>query len=144
LLCIGDAAHAMSPVGGVGINLAVQDAVAAANILHLALADSATTPDAITPLLARVQARRLLPTRATQAIQVAIQNRLLTPVLQSGGRTKPFGVPWPVRLMQRFPSLQKLPAYAVGVGLRPERVTWPAASMHVRPAVDVERGTRHE
>jgi len=128
LLCIGDAAHAMSPVGGVGINLAVQDAVATARILHAALADRGMAPEHITPLLAQVQARRLLPARATQAVQVAIQNRLLTPVLRSGGRTKPFGVPWPVRLLQRFPALQKLPAYAVGMGLRPERVDWPAAA----------------
>lgn len=128
LLCIGDAAHAMSPVGGIGINLAVQDAVAAAAILHAALADSATPPDALTPLLARVQQRRLLPARATQAVQVAIQNRLLAPVLGSSGRARPFGLPWPVRLLQRFASLQKLPAYAVGVGLRPERVTWAAGA----------------
>jgi 2-polyprenyl-6-methoxyphenol hydroxylase-like FAD-dependent oxidoreductase len=122
LLCIGDAAHAMSPVGGVGINLAVQDAVAAANLLRDALADPGAGTDAITPLLARVQARRLLPARVTQWVQVAVQDRLLTPVLRSGGRARPFGVPWPLRLMQRLPILQGLPAYAVGVGMRPERV----------------------
>ncbi|VTU26704.1 2-octaprenyl-3-methyl-6-methoxy-1,4-benzoquinol hydroxylase [Variovorax sp. SRS16] len=125
LLCIGDAAHAMSPVGGVGINLAVQDAVATANLLRDALADPGVGADAITPLLARVQARRLLPTRVTQWVQVAIQDRLLTPVLQSGARAQPFGVPWPLRLMQRFPILQGVPAYAVGVGVRPERVAPP-------------------
>jgi 2-polyprenyl-6-methoxyphenol hydroxylase-like FAD-dependent oxidoreductase len=125
LLCIGDAAHAMSPVGGVGINLAVQDAVAAANLLRDALADPGVDAEAITPLLARVQARRLLPARVTQWVQVAVQDRLLTPVLHSTGRTRRFGVPWPLRLMQRFPILQGLPAYAVGVGVRPERVTPP-------------------
>jgi 2-polyprenyl-6-methoxyphenol hydroxylase-like FAD-dependent oxidoreductase len=122
LLCIGDAAHAMSPVGGVGINLAVQDAVATANILRTALADPSVTADGITPLLARVQARRLFPARVTQAVQVAIQNRLLTPVLQSAGRARPLKLPWVLRLMQRYPALRKLPAYAVGVGVRPERV----------------------
>lgn len=122
LLCIGDAAHAMSPIGGVGINLAVQDAVASANLLRPALADSAVSADALTPLLARLQQRREFPARVTQAIQVAIQNRLLTPVLQSAGRNQPFGVPWLIRLAQRFPLLQAIPAYAVGVGVRPERV----------------------
>jgi 2-polyprenyl-6-methoxyphenol hydroxylase-like FAD-dependent oxidoreductase len=122
LLCIGDAAHAMSPVGGVGINLAVQDAVATANLLRDALADRAVLPDALTPLLARVQARRAFPARATQAVQVAIQKRLLAPVLQSEGSATPLPVPWLLRLAQRFPLLQAVPAYAVGVGVRPERV----------------------
>ncbi|MDM0113589.1 FAD-dependent oxidoreductase [Variovorax sp. J22R133] len=122
LLCIGDAAHAMSPVRGVGINLAVQDAVATANLLRDALADPRVTADELTPLLATVQARRLFPARITQAVQVAIQNRLLKPVLQSSGRGTPFQVPWVVKLLQRFPALQGIPAYAVGVGVRPERV----------------------
>ncbi|VWX55742.1 2-polyprenyl-6-methoxyphenol hydroxylase-like oxidoreductase [Burkholderiales bacterium 8X] len=132
LLCIGDAAHAMSPIGGVGINLAVQDAVATANILGPSLADARIDAAALVPLLEKVQARRLFPARATQALQVAIQKRLLTPVLQSSGRQRPLGVPWPLRLMQRWPMLQALPAYAVGVGVRPERVRSPAAA---RPRV---------
>jgi 2-polyprenyl-6-methoxyphenol hydroxylase-like FAD-dependent oxidoreductase len=123
LLCIGDAAHAMSPIGGVGINLAVQDAVATANLLRDSLADRSVDAAALTPLLARVQQRRLFPARVTQAVQVAIQNRLLAPVLQrDGADAAPLGVPWPLRLMQRLPWLQALPAYAVGIGVRPERV----------------------
>ncbi|RYF32775.1 MAG: FAD-dependent oxidoreductase [Comamonadaceae bacterium] len=122
LLCIGDAAHAMSPIGGVGINLAVQDAVATANLLRDALADMAVTAEQITPLLARVQQRREFPAKVTQAVQVAVQNRLLTPVLQGAQRGKPFGVPWLLRLAQRLPVLQGIPAYAVGVGVRPEHV----------------------
>ncbi len=124
LLCIGDAAHAMSPIGGVGINLAVQDAVATSNLLRHALADPAVDAEALTPLLAQVQRRREFPARVTQSVQVAVQNRLLTPVLQSGGSGKPFGVPWALRLAQRFPILQGIPAYAVGVGVRPERVDY--------------------
>src|SRR3989475_6500330 len=81
LLCIGDAAHAMSPVGGVGINLAIQDAVAAANVLAAPLADASVSAQALTPLLARIEARRLFPTRLTQAVQVAVQTRVLGPVL---------------------------------------------------------------
>lgn len=129
LLCIGDAAHAMSPVGGVGINLAVQDAVAAANILAAALADARNrTPD-LTSLLAQVEKRRLLPTRLTQAAQVAIQNRLLSPVLAGrGSDAPPMELPWPLKLMRRWPLLQALPAYAVGVGVRPEHVRSPAAA----------------
>lgn len=123
LLCIGDAAHAMSPIGGVGINLAIQDAVAAANILAAPLADARVSADALTPLLAQVQRRRLLPTRVTQAAQVAVQNRILGPVLDS--RT-PLAVPWPIQLMGRWPRLAGIPAYLVGVGVRPEHVRSPA------------------
>ena len=126
LLCIGDAAHAMSPVGGVGINLAVQDAVAAANLLAAPLADWQLDRAALTPLLAQVQKRRLFPTRVTQAVQVAIQNRLLSPVLAARGRDGPaMALPWPLKLMRRWPLLQALPAYAVGVGVRPEHVRSP-------------------
>lgn len=127
LLCIGDAAHAMSPVGGVGINLAVQDAVAAANALAAPLADARVGTAALTPFLAQVEKRRLLPTRLTQAAQVAIQNRLLSPVLAARGtEAPPMALPWPLRLMRRWPLLQALPAYAVGVGVRPEHVRSPA------------------
>lgn len=127
LLCIGDAAHAMSPVGGVGINLAVQDAVAAANILAAPLATPQLDRAALTPFLAQVQRRRLFPTRVTQAVQVAIQNRLLSPVLAARGRDRPpMALPWPLKLMRRWPVLQALPAYAVGVGVRPEHVRSPA------------------
>ncbi len=130
LLAIGDAAHAMSPVGGVGINLAIQDAVATANRLAPALADKAVTAAQITPLLAGVQKRRLFPVRVTQAAQVAIQNRLLQPVLQSAAGTAGFAntvapaleLPWPLKLMRWWPWLTNIPAYLVGMGVRPEHV----------------------
>lgn len=120
LLCIGDAAHAMSPVGGVGINLAIQDAVAAANILWKPLKEGTLT----TFDLAKVQHRRTLPTRVTQRLQVLAQNRFAQPVLRS---TKPLEVPWALRLLGRTPLLQRIPARIVGVGVRPEHVHSPAA-----------------
>ena len=120
LLCIGDAAHAMSPVGGVGINLAVQDAVAAANILWKPLKDGTLS----TFDLARVQHRRTFPTRVTQRLQVLAQNRVVQPVLRS---TQPLAPPWAVRLFNRFPLLQRIPARIVGVGVRPEHIRSPAA-----------------
>jgi 2-polyprenyl-6-methoxyphenol hydroxylase-like FAD-dependent oxidoreductase len=122
LLCIGDAAHAMSPIGGVGINLAIQDAVAAANILAAPLADPQVSAQALTPLLARVQRRRTFPARVTQAVQVAVQNRVLNPLLDSSRAPR---VPAVVKLLNRFPALRVLPAYAVGVGARPEHVHSP-------------------
>ena len=127
LLCLGDAAHAMSPIGGVGINLAIQDAVAAANVLAGPLADAGVSPQALSSLLAQVQRRRLLPARITQAVQVAVQNRVLAPVLASAAlpHAQPLAVPWPLRLMNRFPALLGLPAYAVGIGVRPEHVKSP-------------------
>jgi len=115
LLCIGDAAHAMSPVGGVGINLAIQDAVAAANILATPLRDGVATLDD----LRAVQRRRMFPTRVTQAVQVLAQRFLIGPTLRAKGAIAP---PLPLRLLNRFPLLRRLPGYAVGVGARPEHV----------------------
>jgi 2-polyprenyl-6-methoxyphenol hydroxylase-like FAD-dependent oxidoreductase len=115
LLCIGDAAHAMSPVGGVGINLAIQDAVAAANILARPLHEQHVSADD----LQKVQRRREFPARLTQRVQVFIQNNVFRRVLAGGGAMTP---PWPLRLVQRWPLLRRLPAYAVGIGLRPEHV----------------------
>ncbi|HEY6773066.1 MAG TPA: FAD-dependent oxidoreductase [Oxalicibacterium sp.] len=126
LLCIGDAAHAMSPIGGVGINLAIQDAVAAANILAAALAYPAYDRNALTPLLAQVQRRRMFPARVTQAVQVAIQNRVLTPLI--GNDKQPIEASWALKLMQRWPVLRALPAYAVGIGVRPEHIRSPRAT----------------
>ena len=121
LLCIGDAAHAMSPVGGVGINLAVQDAVATANLLAEKLrAGSVTAHD-----LDAVRARRLWPTRATQAAQVAIQNNVLVPVLSGGDG--PLRVPLPLRIVTALPALQQLLARLLGMGVRPEHVRSPTA-----------------
>ncbi len=120
LLCIGDAAHAMSPIGGIGINLAIQDAVAAANILAGPLKRKALR----TEDLAAVQQRRELPTRLTQGMQVFIQNRVVSPVLfGDGGRSTP---PGPLKLFNWFPILRRIPARIVGMGFRPEHVASPA------------------
>jgi 2-polyprenyl-6-methoxyphenol hydroxylase-like FAD-dependent oxidoreductase len=116
VLCIGDAAHAMSPVGGVGINLAIQDAVAAANILASALRKGPVPAE----LLAKVQKRREWPTRLMQAIQIAIQNRIIRPVLTLQTQPRP---PLAARLLDRFPYLRRLPARLVGLGFRPEHVS---------------------
>ena len=119
VLCIGDAAHTMSPIGGVGINIAVQDAVAAANILAAPLrAGRLSDSD-----LAAVEARRLFPARATQAAQVFLQNRIIAPSLAAAGG--PMKVPFVVRLMQWFPILRRLPARLMGLGVRPEHVRTP-------------------
>lgn len=120
LLCIGDAAHAMSPIGGVGINLAVQDAVAAANILAGPLARGQPS-DAD---LAAVQARRLGPVRAMQALQVLIQDRVLGPALRSD---KPLKAPAVVKLFNLVPLLRQIPARVIGMGFRLEHVTAPIA-----------------
>jgi 2-polyprenyl-6-methoxyphenol hydroxylase-like FAD-dependent oxidoreductase len=116
LLCIGDAAHAMSPVGGVGINIAIQDAVATANILWRALLAGRPT----LAELNRVQAQRELPARLTQAVQVLIQDNVVAPTLQYAGELKP---PLFVKLLDAFPFLQRIPARAVGIGIRPEHVS---------------------
>ena len=115
LLCIGDAAHAMSPIGGIGINLAIQDAVAAANILGPALRNGPVGTDQ----LAAVQKRREPPTRLTQRLQVLIQNRLITRVLSSRGSVSP---PWVLRVLAQWPLFRRLPARIVGMGFRPEHV----------------------
>ena len=120
LLCIGDAAHAMSPVGGVGINLAIQDAVAAANLLWRPLRNGAPTIDQ----LRAVQRRREWPTKATQALQVFIQNMVLKPTLQTTSLPR---APLPVRLFASIPLLRRIPAYIVGIGFRAEHVHSPAA-----------------
>jgi 2-polyprenyl-6-methoxyphenol hydroxylase-like FAD-dependent oxidoreductase len=120
LLCIGDAAHAMSPVGGVGINLAIQDAVAAANLL----APEFRNGSKITvSTLRRVQERRELPTRITQRGQVIIQNNVVKRVLGTQGRMKP---PLVVRALGAMPWLQRIPARMVGLGFRREHVNPPA------------------
>ena len=113
LLCIGDAAHAMSPVGGVGINLAIQDAVATANLLTRPLHERRLSLDD----LRRVQERREFPTRVTQRIQVAVQRRIISRFL--GGDVTP---PLPIRLMARFPLLRRIPGWLIGNGVRPEHV----------------------
>jgi 2-polyprenyl-6-methoxyphenol hydroxylase-like FAD-dependent oxidoreductase len=115
LLFIGDAAHAMSPIGGVGVNLAIQDAVAAANILGPRLrTDKLTTDD-----LANVQRRREFPTKATQSFQVFMQERVVTRALDGDIEAKP---PLGVRMIARMPVLARIPARLLGLGVRPEHV----------------------
>jgi 2-polyprenyl-6-methoxyphenol hydroxylase-like FAD-dependent oxidoreductase len=116
LLCIGDAAHAMSPVGGVGINLAIQDAVAAANVLFKPLREGQLTVDH----LRQVQKRRELPTRVTQWLQVTVQRRIIARLL---GETRPVKPPFAVRLLATVPLLRRIPARLVGLGIRPEHVS---------------------
>ena len=120
LLCIGDAAHAMSPVGGVGINLAIQDAVATANLLAAPLrAGRPTVQD-----LQRVQQRREWPTRMTQRVQLMIQDRVIKRVLTDGDRFSP---PFAIRLLALVPFLRRIPARMIGLGFRPEHVHTSAA-----------------
>jgi 2-polyprenyl-6-methoxyphenol hydroxylase-like FAD-dependent oxidoreductase len=118
LICIGDAAHAMSPVGGVGINLAIQDAVAAANFLWQPLRDQGDVPLTV---LARLQIRRAFPTRVIQALQVRIQRGIST----RRKATKKTGVPLIMRWAERYPFLRRIPARLVGIGIRPEHVHSP-------------------
>ena len=112
----------MSPIGGVGINLAIQDAVAAANILAVPLRQGAVSDEA----LRAVQRRREFPTRATQRMQVLIQNRVVGRLLD---RTETLSPPLALRLMQRLPLLTRIPARLVGMGVRPEHVRLPAAAI---------------
>jgi len=122
LLCLGDAAHAMSPVGGVGINLAIQDAVAAANFLAEPLrSNRLTTED-----LNRVQRRREWPTRLTQQVQLSIQNRFISRVLRENS---PLSPPFLLKVLARFPVLRRLPARLIGIGFRSEHVCTPCVRM---------------
>jgi 2-polyprenyl-6-methoxyphenol hydroxylase-like FAD-dependent oxidoreductase len=115
LLCIGDSAHAMSPVGGVGINLAIQDGVAAARLL----AEKLRTNELSAADLRAVQQRRELPTRLTQRVQIFLHEHFLQRIFES---TTPIAPPWPMRLLERFPILRRIPARMVGLGFRPEHV----------------------
>jgi 2-polyprenyl-6-methoxyphenol hydroxylase-like FAD-dependent oxidoreductase len=130
LLCIGDAAHAMSPVGGVGINLAIQDAVATANLLAAPLRDGPVT----TEDLRRVQERREWPTRMTQRVQLAIQNRVIRRALTNTDRFSP---PFAIRLLALIPFLRRIPARMIGLGVRPEHVHTSDTKTAHTPATDV-------
>ncbi|HKP36229.1 MAG TPA: FAD-dependent oxidoreductase [Pyrinomonadaceae bacterium] len=127
LLCIGDAAHAMSPVGGVGINLAIQDAVATANLLARPLSQNYVSPSH----LQKVQWRREFPTRVTQWAQVQIQNRVLSAALTSRQSIRP---PLVLRLFKKFPLLRRIPARLIGIGVRPEHVRTPDVFKPEAPA----------
>jgi 2-polyprenyl-6-methoxyphenol hydroxylase-like FAD-dependent oxidoreductase len=131
LLCIGDAAHAMSPIGGVGINLAVQDAVAAANILWQPLATRTLKETE----LEAVQRRRELPTRIVQGIQLFLQKHVIGRVLGAGQSLEP---PLALQLLARFAPLRRLPARMIGMGVRPEHVRTP----EVRRQESVTRSQR--
>ena len=120
LLCIGDAAHAMSPVGGVGINLAIQDAVAAANIVYRELARGPVREET----LAAVQRRRTFPTRVIQNIQVLVQDRVIKHVLRGTGDQER-RVPFLLTLPSRLPVLQRIPAWLVGWAFVPNTSTRP-------------------
>jgi 2-polyprenyl-6-methoxyphenol hydroxylase-like FAD-dependent oxidoreductase len=122
LLCIGDAAHAMSPIGGVGINLAIQDAVAAANILAPALLAGSVADDD----LEAVQRRREFATQATQQLQVILQNRVIGRVLEATEKMSP---PLLLRLLSSIPTLRRLPARLIGLGIRPEHLRVPVQTV---------------
>jgi 2-polyprenyl-6-methoxyphenol hydroxylase-like FAD-dependent oxidoreductase len=126
LICIGDAAHTMSPVGGVGINLAVQDAVAAANILAQPLLEGGIGEE----VLRRVQERREFPTRVIQRVQVLVQERVITGVLGNRDKLEP---PFLVKLLRAMPILCRIPARIVGIGVRPEHIRTPEAGRREDP-----------
>jgi 2-polyprenyl-6-methoxyphenol hydroxylase-like FAD-dependent oxidoreductase len=119
LLCIGDAAHAMSPVGGVGINLAIQDAVATANLLAVKLKTGTLRDDD----LDRVRRRRLFPVKVIQGLQVAVHNRILKPAISGGARR--LTVPWPMKVLDSHAWLRRWPAQLLGLGVRPEHIRSP-------------------
>jgi len=125
LLCLGDSAHAMSPVGGVGINLAIQDAVAAANILVEPLLRGAVRDEQ----LREVQERREYPTRMTQRFQIFAHKHLLRPALSQ--KTQVRQLPLAFKLLRRFPVLRRIPARMLGLGFRPEHVHTPEARVRV-------------
>jgi 2-polyprenyl-6-methoxyphenol hydroxylase-like FAD-dependent oxidoreductase len=128
-LCIGDSAHAMSPVGGIGINLAVQDAVAAVNIL----APEFLRGSVLTDLLRQVQDRRMFPTRATQWVQVMVQNRILAPALKKRAPIR--RLPLVLKLLNSWPVLRRIPARIVAIGFRPEHVKTPVMTQHAAGAM---------
>jgi 2-polyprenyl-6-methoxyphenol hydroxylase-like FAD-dependent oxidoreductase len=119
LLCIGDAAHAMSPVGGVGINLAIQDAVATANLLAAKL-KAGTLQDSD---LDSVRQRRLFPVKVIQGLQIAVHNRVLKPTVS--GVERSLTVPWPLKMLDAVAWLRRWPAQFLGLGVRPEHVRSP-------------------
>jgi 2-polyprenyl-6-methoxyphenol hydroxylase-like FAD-dependent oxidoreductase len=121
LLCIGDAAHAMSPIGGVGINLAIQDAVATANILGAKLKQGSVSLSDIEA----VQKRREFPARAMQRLQVMVQNNVIRRVLSED---RPLRLPVPLKLLRSWPALRRIPARIIGIGFRPEHIHTPEAS----------------
>jgi 2-polyprenyl-6-methoxyphenol hydroxylase-like FAD-dependent oxidoreductase len=126
LLCIGDAAHAMSPVGGVGVNLAIQDAVATANLLAAKLvALKANQGCPSEQELDAVRERRTFPVRMTQAMQVMVQNNLISRVIKPGDQ--PIRVPLFLRIISSVPWLQALAGRLMAIGVRPEHVHSPAA-----------------
>jgi 2-polyprenyl-6-methoxyphenol hydroxylase-like FAD-dependent oxidoreductase len=127
LLCIGDCAHAMSPIGGVGINLAIQDAVAAANILAQPLLHGPVSEI----LLHQVQKRREFPTQMTQRFQVFAHRRFISRALSN--REPMRRLPLPLKLLQQFPILRRIPARMLGLGIRPEHIRTPDANRNQSP-----------